>query len=51
MHTLKRILPKINLEKDEVPGEVLDSLKVERGDFIEAMKMFKVRTFVMVFVP
>ncbi len=39
MQALKRVLPQIDLEKDEVPVEVLDSLKVERGDFIEAMKI------------
>ncbi|MBU4266935.1 MAG: CDC48 family AAA ATPase [Candidatus Altiarchaeales archaeon] len=38
MNALKRILPKIDLEKEEIPGEILDALKVERNDFVEAMK-------------
>ncbi|OYT54626.1 MAG: AAA family ATPase [Candidatus Altiarchaeales archaeon ex4484_2] len=39
MQTLKRILPHIDLEKDEIPVEILDSLKVERKDFINAKKL------------
>ncbi|MEA1925247.1 MAG: CDC48 family AAA ATPase [Candidatus Altiarchaeota archaeon] len=39
MQTLKRILPHIDLEKDEIPVDVLDSLKVERKDFVNAKKL------------
>jgi transitional endoplasmic reticulum ATPase len=38
MNALKRVLPKIDLEKEEIPVEVLESLRVEKGDFIGAMK-------------
>ena len=38
MNTLKRILPKIDLDKEEIPMEILENLKVERRDFIEALK-------------
>ncbi|MEM2917924.1 MAG: CDC48 family AAA ATPase [Candidatus Altiarchaeota archaeon] len=39
MQTLKRILPKIDLEKDTIPAEILDKLRVERRDFMEALKI------------
>ncbi|OYT27888.1 MAG: AAA family ATPase [Candidatus Altiarchaeales archaeon ex4484_96] len=39
MQTLKRILPHIDLEKDEIPVELLETLKVERNDFIDAKKL------------
>ncbi len=38
MNALKRILPKIDLEKEEIPGDILDALRVERNDFVEAMR-------------
>jgi len=38
MNALKKILPKIDLEKEEIPVEILDELKVEKDDFVEAMK-------------
>jgi len=38
MNALKRVLPKIDLEKEEIPVEILDELKVEKDDFVEAMK-------------
>jgi transitional endoplasmic reticulum ATPase len=38
MKSLKRILPKIDLEKEEIPTSILETLKVKRQDFIEAMK-------------
>ncbi|MDD1719133.1 MAG: CDC48 family AAA ATPase, partial [Methanoregulaceae archaeon] len=37
MRALRRILPKIDLEK-EIPAELLDDLKVTSGDFDEARK-------------
>jgi transitional endoplasmic reticulum ATPase len=38
MNALKRILPKIDLEKQEIPVEILEKLKVEKKDFTSAMK-------------
>jgi len=38
MKALRRYLPKINLEDDEIPQDVLDQLEVHNGDFVEAMK-------------
>ncbi|MHA1721928.1 MAG: AAA family ATPase, partial [Candidatus Baldrarchaeia archaeon] len=39
MHTLRRILPEINLDEPEIPPEVLSKLKVTKEDFEEALKM------------
>lgn len=38
MKTLRRILPKINLEQDYIPPEVLESLRVTREDFFNALR-------------
>ena len=38
MKTLRRILPKINLDEDYIPAEVLDSLRVTRDDFFDALR-------------
>ncbi|HEX55485.1 MAG: AAA family ATPase [Candidatus Altiarchaeales archaeon] len=38
MNALKRILPRIDLTKDEIPVEVLEELKVKKEDFVNAMK-------------
>jgi len=38
MKALKRILPKIDLENEEIPTSVLETLKVHKADFVEAMK-------------
>ncbi|MFH0861040.1 MAG: CDC48 family AAA ATPase [Candidatus Altiarchaeota archaeon] len=38
MSTLRGILPKIDLEKDEIPAEVLENLSVTNKDFTEALK-------------
>ncbi|RLE80299.1 MAG: AAA family ATPase [Thermoprotei archaeon] len=38
MHALRRILPKIDLEKETIPPEVLESLKVTMSDFMEALR-------------
>lgn len=38
MNALKRILPRIDLEKEEIPAHILDSLSVKKIDFVEAMK-------------
>ena len=38
MSALRRVLPKIDLEKGVVPSEVFDELRVTREDFLEALK-------------
>ncbi len=38
MKALRRVLPKIDLDKEEIPPEVLDELVVKREDFEEALK-------------
>ncbi|HEY0808638.1 MAG TPA: CDC48 family AAA ATPase [Longimicrobiales bacterium] len=38
METLRRILPKINLDGGEIPADVLDNLRVTRDDFLSALK-------------
>ncbi len=38
MNALRRFLPKIDLEKEVIPTEVLQKLKVKMDDFYEAMK-------------
>ncbi|VVB56570.1 VCP-like ATPase [uncultured archaeon] len=38
MKTLRRILPKINLEQDYIPTEILDELRVTREDFYNALR-------------
>ncbi len=38
IETVRRIMPKLNLEEGTVPAEVLDTLSVTRDDFMEAIK-------------
>jgi transitional endoplasmic reticulum ATPase len=38
MNSLRRVLPKINLEEETIPSEVLENLQVKKGDFTEAYK-------------
>ncbi|MFH1403758.1 MAG: CDC48 family AAA ATPase [Candidatus Altiarchaeota archaeon] len=38
MSSLKRVLPKIDLDKGEIPVDVLEKIKVTKDDFIEALK-------------
>lgn len=38
MSSLRRVLPKINLNEPEIPAEILDSLQVIREDFENALK-------------
>ncbi len=38
MKALRRYLPKINLEEETIPSEVLESMEVKREDFLEALK-------------
>lgn len=38
MNALRRYLPRINLEEDEIPPEVLADLRVTNDDFVEALR-------------
>jgi SpoVK/Ycf46/Vps4 family AAA+-type ATPase/intein/homing endonuclease len=38
MRALRRYLPRINLEEEEIPSEVLNDLKVTNEDFVEALR-------------
>ncbi len=38
MKALSRYLPKMNLEEDKIPTEVLEKLEVNKKDFLEALK-------------
>ncbi len=38
MNALRRYLPRINLEEDEIPPEVLADLRVTNDDFLEALR-------------
>ncbi len=38
MKTLRRLLPDIDLEKEEIPKEILDKIEVTMSDFKEALK-------------
>ncbi|MFX1319593.1 MAG: CDC48 family AAA ATPase [Promethearchaeota archaeon] len=38
MNALRRYLPRINLEEDEIPPEVLADLRVTNNDFVEALR-------------
>jgi len=38
MRVIRRFLPKINLEADVIPAEILNQMKVTMDDFLEALK-------------
>src|SRR5690606_13156412 len=38
IEAVRRIMPKLDLDERTIPAEVLESLSVERDDFIEALK-------------
>lgn len=38
MKALRRYLPKINLDEEQIPAEVLESMEVKKEDFEEALK-------------
>jgi transitional endoplasmic reticulum ATPase len=38
LRALRRVLPKIDLEAEEIPAEILNSLKVTMQDFLDALK-------------
>ena len=52
MFSLRRILPKINLD-EPIPGEIIQELKIEDGDFIKASNMVEPSAMreVMVEIP
>ncbi|MFH1835125.1 MAG: CDC48 family AAA ATPase [Methanobacteriota archaeon] len=50
MSSLRRILPLIDLEKDEIPAEVLENLDVRRDDFSEALRVVEPSALREVFV-
>ena len=41
MNALRKVLPKIDLEEESIPPEILESLEVTREDFLEAWKMME----------
>ncbi|MHA1377655.1 MAG: CDC48 family AAA ATPase [Candidatus Helarchaeota archaeon] len=53
MHTLRRLLPEINLEQSIIPQEILNNLKVTREDFEAARKIVEPSTLreVIIEVP
>ncbi|HSG34489.1 MAG TPA: CDC48 family AAA ATPase [Sphingomonadaceae bacterium] len=38
IEAVRRIMPRIDLEQQSIPADVLENLCVERGDFVEALK-------------
>jgi transitional endoplasmic reticulum ATPase len=50
MRALRRILPKINFEEEIIPQEILDSLRVLKDDFIDAMRDIRPSALREVFV-
>lgn len=38
MHSLRRVLPEINLEQPNIPAEILNKIKVTKQDFDEALR-------------
>ncbi len=50
MNALKRILPRIDLEKEEIPAEILDEIDVRKKDFVEALKTVRPSALREVFV-
>ncbi|MFX1286764.1 MAG: CDC48 family AAA ATPase [Promethearchaeota archaeon] len=37
MHSLRKVIPKLNLEEDTIPADILSELEVTQGDFNEAL--------------
>ncbi|WP_202319092.1 CDC48 family AAA ATPase [Archaeoglobus neptunius] len=38
MHALRRVIPELDIEAEEIPAEIIENLKVTRDDFMEALK-------------
>ncbi len=41
MNALRKVLPKIDLEEESIPPEILESLEVTREDFLDAWKVME----------
>ncbi|MHA1408632.1 MAG: AAA family ATPase, partial [Candidatus Heimdallarchaeaceae archaeon] len=50
MQSLRRVLPEINLEEDEVPLEILQKINVKNEDFVNALKTVEPSALREVFV-
>ncbi len=50
MKAIRRILPRIDLEEEQIPPEILEQLKVTRQDFEEALKEVKPSALREVFI-
>ncbi|MEE9595073.1 MAG: CDC48 family AAA ATPase [Candidatus Hydrothermarchaeales archaeon] len=50
MGTLRKVLPKIDLKKEIIPPDILESLTVTKDDFIEALKSIEPSALREVFV-
>lgn len=50
MKVLRRILPKIDLEQEFIPAEILDNLKVTREDFFNALREIRPSALREVFI-
>ncbi|RLG59409.1 MAG: AAA family ATPase, partial [Candidatus Hydrothermarchaeota archaeon] len=50
MNALRRVLPKIDLEEESIPPEVLETLRVTRQDFLEALKVVEPSALREVFI-
>ncbi len=50
MNALRRVLPKIDLEEESIPSEILETLRVTRQDFLEALKVVEPSALREVFI-
>ncbi|MGP8336796.1 MAG: CDC48 family AAA ATPase [Methanosarcinaceae archaeon] len=50
MHAIRNILPKISIEEENIPPEVMDGLRVTKKDFDEALKIIEPSALREVFV-
>jgi transitional endoplasmic reticulum ATPase len=50
MNALRRMLPRINLEEELIPPEVLEKLNVKRSDFLDALKIVEPSALREVFI-
>jgi transitional endoplasmic reticulum ATPase len=50
MNALRRLLPKIDLEEEIIPPEVLEKLEVNRADFLDALKSIEPSALREVFI-
>ncbi|HJH32821.1 MAG TPA: AAA family ATPase [Methanosarcinaceae archaeon] len=50
MHAIRKILPQINMEEENLPQEIMDELKITKKDFDEALKNIEPSALREVFV-